>query len=103
MAEPVPITELSAFSSPNATQRGGSRCDSPICCRPREHLGQRSQLVGLSAHFAEVERLMISPSAHLAAEEGGDSVRRWAVVAARLLIAEWPTITAEPRVAHHLL
>lgn len=48
-------------------------------------------------------RLLISPSAQLAAEEGRDSVRRWALVAAGLLLTEWTTITAEPRAAHHLL
>jgi hypothetical protein len=40
--------------------------------------------------------------AQLAAEEGRDSVRRWALVAAGLLLTEWTTITAEPRAAHHL-
>jgi hypothetical protein len=50
-----------------------------------------------------VGRLSISPSAQLAAEEGRDSVRRWALVAAALLVTEWTTIAAEPRAAHHLL
>jgi hypothetical protein len=36
---------------------------------------------------------LISPSAQLAAEEGRDSVRRWALVAAGLLLTEWTTIT----------
>ena len=43
-----------------------------------------------------------SPSAHLAAEEGRDSVRRWALVVAGLLLTERTAITAEPRAAHHL-
>jgi predicted acyltransferase len=51
---------------------------------------------------AGVGRLVISRSAQLAAEEGRDPVRRWALVAAALLIAEWTTITAEPRAVHHL-
>jgi hypothetical protein len=46
---------------------------------------------------------LISSSAQLAAEEGRDSVRRWALVAAGLLLTEWTTITAEPRADHHLL
>ena len=45
----------------------------------------------------------MSPSAQLAAEEGRDSVRRGALVAAGLFLTEWTTIAAEPRAAHHLL
>lgn len=48
-------------------------------------------------------RLLISASAQLAAEEGCDSVCRWALVAAGLFLPEWATITAEPGAAHHLL
>jgi hypothetical protein len=48
-------------------------------------------------------RILTSSSAQLAAEESRDSVRRWALVPAGLLLAIWTTITAEPRAAHHLL
>ena len=47
-------------------------------------------------------RLPIFPLGELAAEEGRDSVRSWAFVAAGLLFTVWTTITAEPRAVHHL-
>jgi hypothetical protein len=57
-------------------------------------------LVARSAGWSDYS---ISPSVQLAAEESRNSVRRWALVAAGLLITIWPAITAKPRAAHHLL